>query len=311
MRPSANDLNLKNRPLAGALFVLGSSLMFALMGACVKIVSASLPDEVIVFFRNFYVLLLLLPFLSCYPPRGGIKTGHFRLHLIRSVAGLGGMYCFFYALGHLPFAEAVLFSFTSPLFIPIVAYLWIGEPVPCQVRGAVLVGFVGVLLVIKPGTEMFRPVALVGIISGFSVAVAMVSIRRMSESEPPARIVFYFSLLATPVSVLPLFSSWQSPQGETWGILFLMGLFAVAGQLMMTKGYSLAAAARVAPFSYAIVIFSAVIGQIFWNENLDQLSAAGALLICFAGILTAFRSKPQTVVPAMPGTWHGSEKPEK
>lgn len=307
MLPSANDLNLRNRPLAGALFVLGSSLMFALMGVCVKIVSASLPNEVIVFFRNFYVLLLLIPFLRYYPTRGGIKTGHFRLHLIRSVAGLGGMYCFFYALGHLPFAEAVLFSFTSPLFIPIVAYLWIREPVPYQVRGAVLIGFVGVLLVIKPGTEMFRPVAFVGVISGFSVAVAMVSIRRMSVSEPPARIVFYFSLLATPVSVFPLFSSWQSPQGGTWGILFLMGFFAVAGQLMMTKGYSLAAAAQVAPFSYAIVIFSAVIGQIFWNESLDRMSAAGTLLICFAGVLTAYRSK---AVPAPPGAWHGSHLSE-
>lgn len=299
-----SDLNLRNQPIAGAMFVLGSSLMFALMGACVKTASASLPNEVIVFFRNFYVLLMMIPFLLCRPPRGGIKTGHFRLHLIRSTAGLTGMYCFFYALGHLPFAEAVLFSFTSPLFIPIIAYLWIGEPVPGRIRGAVFIGFAGVLLVIRPGTEMFQPVSFVGIISGCSVAVAMVSIRRMSASEPPARIVFYFSLLATPVSCFPLFVSWQSPQGETWIILFLMGLFAVTGQLMMTKGYSLAAAAQVGPFSYGIVIFSALMGQIFWNESLDWMTALGALLICFAGILTTYRSK---AVPAPPGAWHGSE----
>jgi len=301
-----SDLNLRNQPIAGAMFVLGSSLMFALMGACVKTASASLPNEVIVFFRNFYVLMLLIPLLLCRPPRGGIKTGHFRLHLIRSTAGLVGMYCFFYALGHLPFAEAVLFSFTSPLFIPIIAYLWIGEPVPVRIRGAVLIGFAGVLLVLKPGTDMFKPISFVGLISGFSVAIAMVSIRRMSASEPPARIVFYFSLLATPVSCFPLFVSWQSPQGGTWGILFLMGLFAVTGQLMMTKGYSLAAAAQVGPFSYGIVIFSALIGQIFWNESVDWMTAAGALLICFAGILTTYRSK---AVPATPGTWHGSHQP--
>lgn len=302
--PATDDPNLRNRPLAAALLVSGSSLMFALMGACVKAASASLPNEVIVFFRNFYVLLLLLPFLRYFPPPGGIKTGNFRLHLIRSVAGLGGMYCFFYALGHLPFAEAVLFSFTSPLFIPLVAYLWIREPVSYRVRGAVIIGFAGVLLVVKPGTGMFQPVALVGILSGFSVAVAMVSIRRMSVSEPPARIVFYFSLIATPVSVFPLLGNWQSPRGEIWSILFLMGIFAVAGQLMMTKGYSLGAAARVCPFSYGIVIFSAVMGQIFWNESLDRMTLAGALLICFSGILAASGSD---VPAAPPGAWHGSK----
>jgi drug/metabolite transporter (DMT)-like permease len=284
-----NQLHLQNQPAAGALCVLGSSLLFAIMGALVKEASASLGNDTIVFFRNFYALIFILP-LIFYRSSGGVKTKIFRLHLLRSCAGLGAMYCFFYAISQMHLAEAVLLSFTAPLFIPMIAYFWLGESVSYRVTGSIFIGFLGVLLIIKPGTGLFQPVAFLGLASGIFVATAMVTIRRMSASEPPARIVFYFSFLATLFSGIPMLRSPQFPRGETGWVLVFMGLTAVGGQILVTKGYSLGAAAQVGPFGYGVVIFSAIIARIFWGESLDLLTCAGAFLICIAGILTAYRS---------------------
>ena len=274
---------------AGALNILAASLMFAVMGALVRLASTAVPGELVVFFRNFFALVFLMPILL--GRRGGfsMRPSPFmaRFHLFRALAGLTAMYCYFYALAHMKLAEAVLLSYTSPLFIPVIARIWLREPLGRQVIGAVLVGFAGVMLILKPGLEVFQPVALVALLSAVLASLAMVSIRRMSFSEPPYRIVLYYTLLSTLISGAPLSWSWQTPSLPAFGVLFLTGMVAVTGQLFMTKGYSLAPAALVVPFIYGAVIFAALIGWVFWGESLDLLTGAGAVLVCSAGIIAA------------------------
>jgi drug/metabolite transporter (DMT)-like permease len=303
-----------DRLLAGALHVLGASLMFAMMGGLVKVATAELPNAVVVFFRNFLALVILIPFFLRTTGPAALKTRHFPRHLVRSLAGLGSMYLFFYTLGRLPLAEAVLLSYTSPLFIPLVARLWIGEPLSRIVYWAVFLGFAGVVLILRPGPGMLRPAALLGLGSGVLMAVAMVSIRRMSDTEPPGRIVFYFSLLATVVSSVPLIWSWQTPTPQAMTILGGIALLAVLGQMLLTRGYSLAPAGRVGPFSYANIVFAALLGWIFWSETLTALTGLGTLLVCSAGMLIAAHGHRQTgvPVPGVPGNLHamgsGTEK---
>ena len=169
LQPSAFDLNTfkprPNRPIAGSLLVLSGSLMIAALGALVKLASTALPNEVIVFFRNFSALICFLPWLTLPRNRRQLKTSWFRFHLLRSMAGLGAIYCLFYALAHLQLAEAVLLSFTTPLFIPLIARIWLKEPVSRQTGALILLGFLGVVLILKPGPSVFRPVALVGVAS--------------------------------------------------------------------------------------------------------------------------------------------------
>lgn len=295
-----------DRLLAGALHVLGASLMFAMMGALVKAATAELPNAVVVFFRNALALAILIPFFLRTPGPSALKTRHFSRHLVRSLAGLGSMYLFFYTLGRLPLAEAVLLSYTSPIFIPLVARLWIGEPLSRTVYWAVFLGFAGVVLILRPGPGVLRPAALLGLGSGVLMAVAMVSIRRMSDTEPPGRIVFYFSLLATVVSAVPLLWNWQPPSPRAMMILCGIALLAVLGQMLLTRGYSLAPAGRVGPFSYANIVFAALLGWLFWSETLTPLTGLGTLLVCGAGMLIAARGHRQTglPVPSVPGSPH-------
>jgi drug/metabolite transporter (DMT)-like permease len=291
----------RNQPIAGGLFVLGASFMFAMVGTVVKVVSASLNNEMVVFFRNVSSLIFILPWLAYSRPPGGIKTGCLRLHLLRSVAGLAAMYCFFYAIAQLRLSEAFLLSSTSPLFIPLIAYVWMREQVTYSARGAIIAGFIGIVLILKPGFGVFRPAMLVALATGVLVALAMVSIRRMSFSEPAMRIVFYFTIFSTMISAGPLFWSWQSPMPEIWWLLILIGLLAAVGQFFLTKGYSMAPAAQVGPLSYGNVVFATINGWIYWGETMDLLTWAGAFLICIAGIITTRRTEAHVLVDAAVG----------
>jgi drug/metabolite transporter (DMT)-like permease len=300
--PEENN-QLQNKPLAGSLLVLAAALVLSILGALVKEASQSAPKEIIVFFRNFAALICFMPWLLQPGHRKALKTRHFRLHLVRSVAGLLAMYCYFYTLGKMQLAEAVLLTFTSPLLIPIIARIWLKEPVETRTRFAIAIGFFGIALILKPGLEVFQPAALVGLVSALFVALAMVSIRRMSASEPTVRIVFYFTLLACVMSSFPLTWAWQQPSASTLLMLGLIGVIAVFAQLLLTKGYSLAPAGQVGVFGYANVVFAAFIGWFFWNETLDWLSIVGAVFICLAGIMASYRSGPG---PVAPGTLHQS-----
>ncbi len=271
--------------LKGALLILLSELMFASMGASVKALSLSqLPSEVAVFFRNILGLLLVFPLLLNTGLKN-FKTQVFHLHLMRASLGLGAMYCLFYALGHLPLADGMLLKMTTPIFMPLLAFLWLREKVSQQALWAIPVGFIGVILIIRPEGEVHWA-SIVGLLGGLLAASAKVTVRRLSHSEPTTRIVFYFAFIAALISALPLLlGSWQNPTGAQWQLIGLMALFGSIGQLLMTQGYSSAPVAQISPLTFFSVIFGATYGYLFWQEVLSVRFIGGALLIAMAGIL--------------------------
>lgn len=267
----------------GAILIVVSELMFATMGATVKHLSSQLSNEMIVFMRNVFGLLVLLPLLW---HRGlpNLKTAVPHLHILRTVLGLSAMYCFFYALAHVPLAEGLLLKMTAPFFMPFIAWLWLSERAPIHALLALPLGFAGVLLVLKPdGT--FNEAALVGLLGGLLAAAAKVTVRRLGRTESTSRIVFYFAFLAMLISAVPLAWAWRVPARDLWVYLILMGAMGTAGQLLLTRAYAIGATARVAPFTYFSVVFGAVYGYLFWDEGLDAEFVMGALLISLAGVL--------------------------
>lgn len=279
----------QDRPIAGGLWVLLSALLFAGVGALVKAASAELPSEVVVFFRNAVAMAFLLPWLMLHERGLSLRTSCLHLHLLRSAAGLGAMYCFFWTLKTMRLADATLLCYTQPIFIPLIERLWLREPVPRATVAAVLLGFGGIAFVLKPGSGLFQPAGLVGLAGGALVALAMVGIRRMTETEPVPRVVFYFTTFSTLVSAVPLAWSWETPGGTTLAALVGIGGLAIIAQMCLTRGYSLAPAGQVGPFNYANVLFAALLGWVFWGESLDLLTAVGAAITCAAGIIALRR----------------------
>ncbi len=276
--------------LLAALLAMGAELMFASMGATIKVLSGQLPNESIVFFRNLIGLALVLPWVL-RRGAGNVRTAHVRLHLLRGLAGLGAMYCFFYALANIPLAEAMLLKLTAPLFIPVIAFLWLAELVPVKVRWSVLTGFAGVALILRPGFEEISSVALIALLGAALAALAKVTVRRLTLTEPTTRIVFFFALIGTLVSAVPLAWSWVAPSPSAWGLVVAVAALATAGQLLMTRAYSLAPACQVGPFTYSSVLFATAYGWLFWDELMDLLTLCGALLVVAAGVMTARASK--------------------
>lgn len=218
----------------GALLILGAALCFSLMSAAVKSLSGALSTEIVVFFRNFFSLLLFSPWLMAR--RKKVTTPCFHLHMVRAVSGLCAMYFFFFAIQRLALAEAVLLNFTLPLFMPFFAWFWLGEPVHQRIRWALAVGFVGIILILKPGAGVFNPVSFVGLTAGVCAAFAQVSVRRLALTEPTERIVFYFLLLSTVISAVPTIWKWQVPDSHQWLVLVVVGAFGALGQVCLSRG---------------------------------------------------------------------------
>jgi drug/metabolite transporter (DMT)-like permease len=270
----------------GALFIVASELMFATMGAAVKAATVSLPNEMAVFMRNFFGLLFVLPLLT--GQRGvSMRTEVPHLHLLRALFGVSAMYCFFYVLEHLALAEAVILKMTAPFFMPLIALFWLGEQPRRLSILAVPVGFVGVALVLGPHGSLSWN-ALVGVLGGLLAALAKVTVRRLGRSEPSARVVFYFALFGVAFSSVPLLWSWRWPTPTEWGLLIFVGLMGTLGQLLLTRGYAVAEAGRVGPFTYFSVVFAAAYGYLFWGESPGLSLLSGATLIVFAGLLTLY-----------------------
>lgn len=269
----------------GALLMLAAAALFAAMGALAKHAATALPNEMVVFFRSLIGLLVLLPWVA-RRGLGSLRTARPAAHALRSLVGLGSMYCFFYALGHLPLAEAVLLNYSAPLFIPFVAWLWLGERASAALLGAIALGFLGIALILKPGAAIFTPVSLIALASGILAAVAMGGTRDLLKSEPTLRIVFYYSLVCTLGAAPPLAWAWTAPPASLWWTLVGVGGCATAAHLLMTHAYAHAPAAQIGPFAYATIVFASLLGWRFWGEVPDLPALAGAVTVIGAGVLT-------------------------
>ena len=276
---------MNQRGPSAALLILGSSMLFASMGALIKLVAPDLGNVMVVFFRNAFGLVALLPWI--WRARGrGLRSRHLHLHLIRDGTGFAAMVCFFYAIPRLDLASAMLLNYSAPLFIPFIARIWLKEPLMPQVLGAVLVGFAGLLMILKPHLGMTLP-ALLGLLSGVLAAVAMVGIRRMAGVEPAFRTVFYFSLFSTLASVLALPWGWRTPSAPEWLALLGIGTLAAAAQMLLTMAYHRAPAAQTGLYTYLAVLFAGIFGWLFWHETPDGLALAGMALVIGAAVGTS------------------------
>lgn len=274
---------MPNNVIQGALLILLGEGLLAIMGAIIKHLSHDMPTEHIVFYRNLFGLLMLIPIIM-HNGFSQLKTSVWHLHLLRAAVGLTAMYGFFYVIGNMPLAEAFLVKLTSPFFMPIVAAIWLGESIKAKTGWAIAIGFIGVMFILRPGTENFTPIALVGIGAAALASTAKVCIRRMGSTESSVRIVFYFGAISTVLSVIPLFWSDFWPTAAHWPWIILMGLVATCGQLALTRAYRIANPGQIGPYVYSSVVYGATLGWVFWGETLLITTVIGSALIILAGL---------------------------
>ena len=270
----------------GVLLLLLGEFMFVAMAATIKAVDDDVSHAMVVFCRNSFGLLFLLPFLL----KQGLSFNHlstqcFSLHLLRAGTGLCAMYGYFYIIRHIPLAEATLVKMSAPFFLPLVAYFWLKDKLSRRTAVSIVIGFIGVVIILKPGSDTFSTVALWGLLAALLASIAKVAIRRMGATEPAVRIVLYFAVFSTLFSSVPALIHWHAVDLKTWGLFVLSGLLGTLGQMTMTQAYRIAPPGKVGIYTYSTVVYASLMGWWLWGETLSVYTLIGFCCIFSAGLL--------------------------
>ena len=280
--------------------MLLASLLFAGMGVFAKMLSASMPSLEVVFFRNVFGVLIIGGSLLHRPIRG--EGGRPWLLFFRGFIGFLALLMFFYDIAHIPLGEAMTYSKTSPIWTAIFAYIFLHEVLSAKQWLAVLVGFVGIVLITDPFTTPFDKYDLLGILSGMGAALAYTSVRELKRYYDTRAIVLSFMgvgtlgplllMLAAPFVDAPqldfLFASFEAPHGIMWVQIVAMGLLATLAQVFMTKAYGETKAGIVGAVSYSNIAFSILFGLLFLGDPWpDIIKFLGIILIVVSGVLVA------------------------
>jgi len=282
-------LNIPPLVIASALVLL-AEMCFAGVSALVKHTSTVLPYEHLVFFRNLFAFLILLPWL--YRRRTtAFRTNQFGLHILRAVIGIAAMYLFFLVIATIPLAQATLVLLLAPFLIPVISHFWLKELITPRLVATISLGFVGAFIFLNPFGQDIHPMILVAFVAAFFAAWTKTMIRKLSTTESPSKIVFYFSFCASILSALPMLIRWQPIPASAWLAIAGIGLFAVIGQLAMTRAFSIAPPSQVGVFTYSSVIFAALLGYFFWGEAITGHMIIGVTIIVTAGYFALKRQK--------------------
>ncbi|MBK8176740.1 MAG: DMT family transporter [Rhodospirillales bacterium] len=275
-------------PLKGAVFMIGACAGFAAMMAIVRKLAPEIHPFEAAFFRNLGGIIFMLPWLARVGV-GRLRTGRPGMHLLRSVLGLGAMLLLFTALSLMPLANVTALSFTAPLFATIGAALVLREHVGLRRWTATLIGFLGAIVIVRPGADTFTPAALLALSSAAGIAAAQLSVKALSRTEHPNAIVLIMGLLMTPMALVPASFVWTWPDFQTFTWLLLLGLVATVGQVFLVRAMSTADASAVMPFDFSRLIFASLLGWLMFGEAPDAWTWAGAAVIVAATVYIARR----------------------
>jgi drug/metabolite transporter (DMT)-like permease len=270
----------------GFLFGLTAAFMSALSALLTKL-AISVPSETLVFFRFFIAVLFILP--GIFLGRVHLRIKFLPKHILRGLTGLGAIYCFFYSVKYLPLVAAVTASNTAPLFMPLVVFFWLKMIIPKRRMWALLVGFLGILVILRPGSGLGQVTMFIGLLGGLFSAFAQVGIRQLSKTESTATIMSYYFLISAVVSLPPVFITWKPIEGSiTWLYLCLISLTSLAYQYCIVKSLTHAPATKVSTMAYLSVIFGGFLGWWFFSEVPDLWQILGIALIVAGGLLALF-----------------------
>ena len=271
----------------GAAWIVLASAVYSCQALIVKTLGQRLDPFEIAFFRCAFGLLAVMPFLA--GTRGWTISGKPWMHVVRSIVGVSGMFCGFYSLTHLPLATATAISFTKPLFLIVLAVLFLGESVRWRRWTATAVGFVGVLIVIRPGGEVFSFAMLIALLGSFLVADVTVLVKKLSVTDRNVTIIFYFGVITTVVSAVPVLFVWQVPNLFEWSLLVLTGATAAFGQYCSLRAFRIAEATAVMPFDYTRLLFAGFFGYFFFAEIPDRWTLVGVAVLVASTLYIAQR----------------------
>ena len=269
-----------------------SNLSFALMAVAIKKVGEEINSFEIVFFRCLIALFILAPFLFKIRLKA-IKTKYFTRHLTRAFFGFFAMVCGYYAISKIPLAQATTISFSKTLFLIPLALIILKERINVERWIVAFVGFLGVIVVVRPDQIDFNPDTLVALTGALMVAGSIISIRILTRTEKSEQILLYYSLISTILAAIPCFLYWKTPSMIEFSFIILVTVFALCGQFFNICSFRIAETTAMAPFGYLRLVFAIILGFVLFEEIPSLHTIIGAIIIIGATLyLMTSQKKP-------------------
>jgi len=286
---------IEKSPIRGVFLCVLAYFFASLIGIGVKSLTIAAPLTVILFYQNLICLLLLLPAIF----KNGIgyfKTTNLSDYVVRIGSGIGCSLTLFYVIRFMPISEALVYQYSAPLWIPFIMSIWLGTNLKKNVWYGIILGFVGILFILKPDAPHLQLVSLIGIICGIFQGISVVSVRKLSLREPMKRILFYNFLVGTLISLPFVFISSASFQFNDYLILIGIGVVTYIAQHFFTLSFQYANAITLAPICYTAILFSGLLGWLIWDETIVVKTLIGMIMVvsgCLLSIKVNSRSKIQ------------------
>ena len=275
--------------LRAALYMVAAMVFFSIMIGAIRHVSEGMNSLNVVFFRNLFGLLVVVPLIVRGGGLGFLRTAKWKLLVARGLLSLGSMLLWFYAVAHTPLAEAIVLTFTVPLFTTVAAIFLLGEVVGARRWSAMLIGFAGALLILRPGFGEISVTHIMLLASSALVAVSIVLIKMLARTEPTGRIVAYMIILMTPVSLIPALMVWQWPTLDQLFWLAVVGGGGTIAHLFMTRALSMADTAALMPYDFLRLPFVAAIAFFAFSEVPDAWTWTGGGIIFASSLYIVHR----------------------
>lgn len=276
--------------LRGLALMFVSTFFFASMHATIRHLSATIHPFEIAFFRSLFALVIVAPWFY----RDGLALLHTRrigLHALRAVFNVFAMLSFFYALSITPLSEVTALGFTAPIFTTLLAALVLGEVVRLRRWSAVVVGFIGTLVILRPGFAELGLGQMLVLFSSLVWACALLVIKTLGRTDSSATIIAFMALFMIPLTLVPASFVWHWPDGNQLFWLVLVGLLGGTGQLCMTEALRSAETAVVMPIDFCKLLWIAAIAYLAFGEVPDQATWLGGAIIFASSVYIAYRER--------------------
>lgn len=282
----------------------GKALAYLMLGVagglaldlCAKKLLEDYAIEQFVFLRSVFGILFFLLAARWYGGLGSLKTQRWPWHLLRTILATGAMFGFFFGLARMPLVNALTIAFMAPLIVTALSVPLLGEHVGWRRWLAVIAGFIGVVIVLRPGEGMFTPAAIAVIIAAFCWAGLAVTARKLAATESSYSLSVYITAGPLIVSTFVLPGNYLKPTADAWVLFILAGLCSAIAWVGIVGGYRRAPPVVLAPFEYSALIGAAIAGYLIWGEVPDRWVMTGGLVIIASGIYIVYREVGEVTV---------------
>ncbi len=281
----------------GIALVLASSLMFSLSDATAKLLVASVSPLEVSWLRSMVVAGLTLPVVMWRKGPGVLRTAHPWLQVTRGLSVLCSSLLFLTGLSYLPLADATAINFIWPILITVLSVFLLGEKVGIRRMIATLLGFFGMIIMIRPGSGAFQLAALLPVGAAILWALSSILTRRMSATEAPETTIIWSALVMLLGTTLALPLLWTTPSLRDIGLGVLIGIGSALGHAMVIIAYGRAKASTLAPFAYVQLVWATLCGYVIFATVPDRWIVTGAAIIVASGLYTIHRERVRKIVP--------------